>query len=324
MLKISDYSLSFRGSDKRILPVLENVNLRLESGMCLGLAGESGSGKSVLAMSIAGLLPAGLVASRSGSILFENTELTSLSEEKLRNFRGKDIGFVFQEPMTAMNPLMTLKSQIEETLFAHNPSMAAAEADQKVLQALDRAGFSHPETFLHSYPYQLSGGMRQRAMIAMATVMEPKLLIADEPTTAIDAGLQVQLLRELRNRIDQSSLALIFISHDLGVLGSVADMLAIMYCGCLIEYGETRKVIDSPAHPYTADLVSALPRLTREKKLPVPIPGIMPAPDQKPSGCVYVDRCSRADDKCRSVRPVAEKIFDERLVACFYPMTGDQ
>ncbi len=324
MLNITDYSLSFRGSDKRLLPVLENVSLQLAGGRCLGLAGESGSGKSVLAMSIAGLLPAGIVAARSGQIFFENNELTALGEEQFRKLRGREIGFIFQEPMTAMNPLMTLYSQISETLFAHIPGISSAEVDKKVLQALTGAGFSQPEKFLSSYPHQLSGGMRQRAMIAMATVMEPKLLIADEPTTAIDAGLQVQLLRELRSRIDKENLTLIFISHDLGVLSSVADMLAIMYCGCLVEYGEAKKIINRPAHPYAADLVSALPRLTKEKKLPVPIPGFMPAPDQKPTGCVYVDRCSRSKDICRSRRPVPQEVSSEHIVACFFPLAeGD-
>ncbi|HNW11990.1 MAG TPA: ABC transporter ATP-binding protein [Candidatus Rifleibacterium sp.] len=320
MLKIQNFSLQLRATDGRLLPVLENISLEVPAGRCLGIAGESGSGKSVLAMNIAGLFPEAVVSARSGQIEFAGQVLTGADEATWQKFRGRRIGFIFQEPMTAMNPLMTLYEQISETVYAHEPKSARELVDAKVRQALLRAGFSDPDRFLHSYPHQLSGGMRQRAMIAMALVMEPDLIIADEPTTAIDAELQVQLLAELRAQIENEGRTMLFISHDLGVIRAVSDHLAVFYCGCLVENGATSQILASPAHPYTADLVSALPRLIVERKLPVAIPGSLPAPDRKPSGCVYSDRCRFAQEKCRTTRPDSELMPDGRKVACFYPL----
>jgi len=320
VLKIQNFSLQLRATDGRLLPVLENISLEVPAGRCLGIAGESGSGKSVLAMNIAGLFPEAVVSARSGHIEFAGQVLTGADEATWQKFRGRRIGFIFQEPMTAMNPLMTLYEQISETVYAHEPKSARKLVDAKVRQALLRAGFSDPDRFLHSYPHQLSGGMRQRAMIAMALVMEPDLIIADEPTTAIDAELQVQLLAELRAQIENKGRTMLFISHDLGVIRAVSDHLAVFYCGCLVENGATSQILASPAHPYTADLVSALPRLIVERKLPVAIPGSLPAPDRKPSGCVYSDRCRFAQEKCRTTRPDSELMPDGRKVACFYPL----
>lgn len=320
MLRIDDFSLQLKGSDGRTLPVLENVSLQLNQGCCLGVAGESGSGKSVLAMSIAALLPSGAVHSRQGKIEFEGCDMLSARESELQQLRGRKIGFIFQEPMTAMNPLMTLYDQIVETVYAHFPATSRADADKRVMQALERAGFKEPDKFLNSYPHQLSGGMRQRAMIAMALVLEPGLIIADEPTTAIDAALQVQLLARLRQQIEQEQRSMIFISHDLGVIKAVSDQLAVFYAGCLVESGSTRAVLESPAHPYTADLVAALPRLVSERKLPVPIAGTLPAPDKKPAGCVYSDRCRYAREECHKQRPKAREIAPGWQARCLFPL----
>ncbi|HAE39364.1 MAG TPA: peptide ABC transporter ATP-binding protein [Candidatus Riflebacteria bacterium] len=320
MLKIDNFSLQLKGSDGRILPVIEQVSLHVKKGCCLGIAGESGSGKSVLAMSVAALLPRGCVHTRSGTIDFDGCQILTASEAELRHLRGRKVGFIFQEPMTAMNPLMTLYDQIAETVYAHFPASSRADADAKIMLALKRAGFSEPEKFMHSYPHQLSGGMRQRAMIAMALVLEPELIIADEPTTAIDAALQVQLLSELRQQIEQHGRSMIFISHDLGVIRAVSDQLAVFYAGCLVETGITSRILAAPAHPYTADLVSALPRLVNERKLPVSIAGTLPAPDKKPKGCVYSDRCHYAQEACRSQRPALAKLTDDWQVNCFYPL----
>lgn len=320
MLKIDNFSLQLKGSDGRILPVLENVSLRLEPGRCLGIAGESGSGKSVLAMSIAALMPAGAVHARSGEIELDGCQILAAKESELRKLRGRKIGFIFQEPMTAMNPLMTLYDQIAETVYAHFSASTKDDADARVMLALDRAGFNEPARFLHSYPHQLSGGMRQRAMIAMALVLEPELIIADEPTTAIDAALQVQLLAGLRRQIEHDKRSMIFISHDLGVIRAVSDSLAIFYAGCLVESGATTSIIENPAHPYSADLISALPRLVNERKLPVSIEGSLPAPDKKPTGCVYSDRCNYVQEACRKQRPKLRELADGREVACLFPL----
>ncbi|MBU1107576.1 MAG: ABC transporter ATP-binding protein [Candidatus Riflebacteria bacterium] len=324
MLRIDNFSLQLKGSDGRILPVIEQVSLCVAKGSCLGIAGESGSGKSVLAMSIAGLLPTGSVHARSGVIDFDGCQILSASEAELRQLRGRKVGFIFQEPMTAMNPLMTLYDQIVETVYAHFPATSRADADARVMLALDRAGFNEPQKFLHSYPHQLSGGMRQRAMIAMALVLEPELIIADEPTTAIDAALQVQLLSGLRRQIEKDGRSMIFISHDLGVIRAVSDQLAVLYAGCLVESGDAVNILESPAHPYTADLVSALPRLVKERKLPVSIAGVLPAPDKKPAGCVYSDRCHHAQDICREKRPPLQNLSASWQISCFYPLHKGQ
>lgn len=320
MLRVDDFSLQLKGSDGRILPVLEHVSLQLEQGCCLGIAGESGSGKSVMAMSIAALLPSGAVHSRQGKIEFEGCDILSARDSELQQLRGRKIGFIFQEPMTAMNPLMTLYDQIVETVYAHFPANSRADADKRVMLALARAGFKEPEKFLNSYPHQLSGGMRQRAMIAMALVLEPELIVADEPTTAIDAALQVQLLAGLRRQIEQERRSMIFISHDLGVIKAVSDQLAVFYAGCLVESGSTRSVLEAPAHPYTADLVAALPRLVSERKLPVSIAGTLPSPDKKPGGCVYSDRCRYAREECLKQRPESRDIAPGWQVRCLFPL----
>lgn len=324
MLKVDNYSLSLKGSDGRILPVLENISFFLPPGKCLGVAGESGSGKSVLALSVAGLLPNGAVHKTAGRIELANVVISTASEDELRKIRGRQIGFIFQEPMTAMNPLMTVYDQIAETVEAHEPALKKDEVYTRVIRALQRSGFDQPEKFLRSFPHQLSGGMRQRAMIAMALVMEPELVIADEPTTAIDAGLQVQLLAELRSQIENDGRTMIFISHDLGVIRAVSDYLAIFYCGVLVEFGAVSQILGAPAHPYTADLAAALPRLVSERHLPVPIAGNMPAPDARPAGCVYSDRCRYAQEKCRAERPVSIELAEGRKVACFFPLPAGE
>ena len=296
MLKIENYSLTLRGANNESLPVLENISLSIEKGKCLGIAGESGSGKSVLAMSIVGLIPKPSIKNFDGHIFVNNKETTNILEKDLNHIRGKEVGFIFQEPMTAMNPLMKLYEQISEVVYAHESKLNSKEIETKVKKALQRAGFKTPEKFLDAYPHQLSGGMRQRAMIAMALVMEPKLIIADEPTTAIDAELQLELLKELRQLITQDHLSMMFISHDLGVLRNICDDIAILYCGNLIEKGPAKEILSNPKHPYTRDLISALPRLIQENKLPEPIKGNLPSPINKPKGCVYANRCKIATE----------------------------
>ena len=317
MLKIDNYSLVLNGTDGQALPVLENISLQVKKGTCLGIAGESGSGKSVMAMSVVGLIPKASIKSSSGHIFVNGIETTNASENDLNKIRGKDVGFVFQEPMTAMNPLMKLSEQIGEVVYAHSDSISSKAVEKIVISSLLRAGFKEPEKFLDSYPHQLSGGMRQRAMMAMALVMDPKLIIADEPTTAIDAELQIQLLKELRKQIDYNGLSMLFISHDLGVLRSISDDIAVLYCGNLVEVGPAGEILNKPEHPYTADLISALPRLVSERKLPKPIDGSLPSPDNKPIGCVYADRCQKVCDNCWKKRPELREVGDNHFAACW-------
>ena len=218
-----------------------------------------------------------------------------------------------------MNPLMTLYDQVAESVYAHEAKVSKEAVDEKVFNALSRAGFPEPKKFYDSYPHQLSGGMRQRAMLAISLVLEPKLILADEPTTALDAELQVQVIYELRKRLEKDC-SIIFISHDLGVIRNVSDKLAVMYAGNLIEFGSTAAILDNPLHPYTKDLINALPRLVEDKIMPQPIPGTLPAPDKKPVGCVYSDRCRRAQKKCHKIRPELEPIGEGRFVNCFFPL----
>ncbi len=319
LLQIADVSLTLRSSDGRRLPVLEQVSLDLDAGQCLGVAGESGSGKSVLALSVMGLIPRASLEQSSGSILLNGKDLLRLSEEEMRRLRGQELAMVFQEPMSAMNPLLTLEEQVGETVSAHLAGVSAADVRARVIRALQRAGFADPERFLQSYPHQLSGGMRQRAMLAMALVLEPLLLIADEPTTALDAALQVQLLRELRILVREHRHAMMFISHDLGVIRSIADRLAVMYAGLIVECGDAATVLEHPAHPYTAALIRSMPRLVQERRLPQAIPGHLPHPDRKPAGCVFSDRCSRKQESCLRERPPIKHLSGGRQVRCLFP-----
>ena len=316
MLKIENYSLTLNGSNNQSLPVLENINLEIKKGTCLGIAGESGSGKSVMAMSVVGLIPKSSINTVNGHIFVNGIETTYASEKVLNQVRGKQVGFVFQEPMTAMNPLMTLEEQIGEVVYAHEQFVEKKDCRMRVIDALLRAGFKDPEKFLDSYPHQLSGGMRQRAMIAMALVMNPEFIIADEPTTAIDAELQIQLLSELRKQITERGLSMMFISHDLGVLRTISDEIAVLYCGNLIEKGPSQEILENPKHPYTNDLISALPRLVNERKLPQSINGSLPSPNNKPSGCVYSDRCKQVNDDCYKNRPSLKLVGDNHFAAC--------
>lgn len=319
LLEIDSFRLSLIGSEGRPFLVLDDISLVLNRGRCLGIAGESGSGKSVLALCILKLLPHSSIKSQSGTIFFDRIPIHDLDERGLRPIRGNRITMVFQEPMTALNPLLSLSEQIREMVLAHSSSLGRNEVEVRVERALINAGFPDPSRVLDAYPHQLSGGMRQRAMLAMAIVMNPDLIIADEPTTALDAALQVQLLSELRKNVKQMGNSLIFISHDLGVIRSIADDLAILYSGQIMEKGNASEILSSPAHPYTLALIGAMPRLVQEKRLPKPIPGTLPSPDKRPFGCVFSDRCKKARPECCSAVPSLRKVASERFVRCLFP-----
>lgn len=320
LLDITGLELILSGADHQPLPVLQDINLQLAPGECLGIAGESGSGKSILAMALLGLLPKESVKHLGGKVIFDGIPLLELPEHRLRSLRGSRMAMVFQEPMTAMNPLMTLYDQIAEVVEAHEHSLSGKDVRKKVEHALQTAGFSEPEKYWDSYPHQLSGGMKQRAMLGMALVMDPDLVIADEPTTALDAALQIQLLAELRALVKNQGRALIFISHDLGVIRSIADRLVILYAGQIMESGCVADVLERSAHPYTSALVAAMPRLVTEKKLPKAIPGHLPSPDRKSAACVFFDRCRFVQDDCRATRPALSPWGGERMVRCFHPL----
>ncbi len=275
-----------------VRPVNE-VSLRIAEGEAVGLVGESGSGKTMMALAMLGLLP--LSARVSGEAQIESssgrsaTNLTRLNEAEWRAVRGRDIAMVFQEPMTALNPVMRVGAQIEEAVRAHEPKLAKEDLRQRVLESLKRAAVPEPEERAEQFPHQLSGGLRQRAMIAMALAGGPRLLIADEPTTALDVTVQKQILDLLDRLRRELRLGLLFITHDLGVVAQVADRVAVMYAGRIVEEGPVRDVLRAPRHPYTQGLLAASPTLERGKL--APIPGTVPQLTALPPGCAFEPRC---------------------------------
>jgi oligopeptide/dipeptide ABC transporter ATP-binding protein len=282
-----------------VRPVNE-VSLRIAEGEAVGLVGESGSGKTMMALAMMGLLPLGarvkgearIEASERGSA----TDLTRLTETQWRAVRGRDIAMVFQEPMTALNPVMRVGAQIEEAVRAHEPKLANGEVRRRMIESLRRAAVPEPEVRAAQFPHQLSGGLRQRAMIAMALAGGPRLLIADEPTTALDVTVQKQILDLLDRLRRELRLGLLFITHDLGVVAQVADRVAVMYAGRIVEEGPVGEVLRAPRHPYTQGLLAASPTLERGKL--APIPGTVPQLTALPPGCAFEPRCAARVEEC--------------------------
>jgi oligopeptide/dipeptide ABC transporter ATP-binding protein len=300
------------------LPAVRDLNFSIAPGEVLGLVGESGSGKSVTSLAIMRLLPP--QARISGEILFSSggvaRDIASLDDDAMRQLRGSQIAMIFQEPMTALNPVMRVGEQIAEAVLAHN-SMPRKEAWQRAVDAMNEVAIPEPATRAHDYPHQLSGGMRQRIMIAMALVNRPQLLIADEPTTALDVTIQAQilgLLAELRQKFD---LAMLFISHDLAVVSQVADRVAVMYAGCLVELGAKRDIFQAAAHPYTRGLLHAVPDLKIDRNRPLEtIEGSVPALHALPAGCAFEPRCDSRISGCATGLPPLVEVTSGHWARC--------
>jgi len=305
---------------------VNQVSLAIASGECLGLVGESGSGKTMLALALMGLLPAGTRTSGEAWLKgaapapsgekpatpagqqFE-TELVAASEPELRALRGREIAMIFQEPMTALNPVVRVVAQIEEAIRVHEPGLARAEVRRRALDAMERAAIPEPQHRARQYPHRLSGGLRQRVMIAMALAAGPSVLIADEPTTALDVTVQKQILDLLEALRRELRISLLFITHDLGVVAQIAGRVAVMYAGRIVEEGPAGEVLRHPQHPYTQGLLRAAPRLGREKLQA--IPGTVPALDSLPSGCAFAPRCSHRIAKCETRVPDLVRALDD-------------
>jgi peptide/nickel transport system ATP-binding protein len=300
-----------------VRPVNE-VSLRIAAGESLGLVGESGSGKTMLSLALMGLLPAG--ARVSGEVQLETKGasrklLTKLHEEEWRRVRGREIAMIFQEPMTSLNPVMRVGAQIEEAILAHEAGMPREELRRRVRMAMGQASLPEPELRAEQFPHQLSGGLRQRAMMAMALAPQPQLLIADEPTTALDVTVQQQILDLLDRLRRELRLGLLFITHDLGVVAKVAECVAVMYAGRIVEEGPAAKVLREPKHPYTQGLLAASPTLQRKELRP--IPGTVPALTELAKGCAFAARCGYRRDQCEVAVPelrVAEEGHTARCV----------
>jgi len=303
-----------------VRPVNE-VSLRIAAGECAGLVGESGSGKTMLALALMGLLPTG--ARVSGRALLQagsQKELTQLSEPEWRAVRGHEIAMIFQEPMTSLNPVMRIGEQIEEAIRAHEIGLKGEELRSRVLLALRQAAMNEPERRIEQYPHQLSGGLRQRAMIAMALAGRPRLLIADEPTTALDVTVQKEILQLLQKLRRELGLGLLFITHDLGVVAQVADRVAVLYAGRIVEEGPAKEVLLRPAHPYTQGLLAASPRLERGKLKP--IPGSVPQLTALPPGCSFEPRCDLRRAECSSAVPELRAASNQHWARCV--LVGDK
>lgn len=315
LLQVEELSVSFE-SESGTSQVLDQVTFALEEGTTLGLAGESGCGKSVSALSIMRLLPHPYGRIDHGRILFSGADIVSLPPEHLRKIRGNQIAMIFQEPLTALNPVHRVGRQIDEVFRLHRSEMNKPERLEKSIELLRRVGIPEPERRIRSYPHQLSGGMRQRVMIAMALALRPKILIADEPTTALDVTIQAQILELIGDLRKQEGMAVIFITHDMGVIKQMCDRLVVMYAGRVVEQGKAAAIFDSPAHPYTQGLIDSMPRLSSKPKSRLPtIAGRVPSSFDFPVHCRFADRCPYAASQCRRQKPPLLTL-DDRQVRC--------
>ena len=303
ILTVSQLETTFT-TDMGEVKAVDGVSFSVDPGKTLGLVGESGSGKSVTALSITQLLPRPSARISGGSIIFEGQELVGASPETLQNIRGGGIATIFQEPMTALNPVKTIGSQVLEAILRNKVGLTKAKAYDLGIEWLERVGISDPSQRWKEYPHQLSGGMRQRVMIAMALAGEPRLLIADEPTTALDVTIQAQILDLLRSLQKEFQVAMLFITHDLGVVANLCDHVAVMYAGEIIEAASVRSIFHNPGHPYTQGLIGAIPKLDGVRKTRLAtITGMVPALGQMPRGCRFSNRCEFAKDLCRESSP---------------------
>jgi peptide/nickel transport system ATP-binding protein len=312
MLSVENLSVTLPVPGGR-LAILENVSFGLDAGDSLGIVGESGSGKSVLALALMGLLPDG--ARCSGHIRFEGEDLLTLPEAQMCRRRGRRMAMIFQEPMTALNPSMTLGNQIAEAVLWHEGGSRSA-ARGRALDLLERVGLPHAARRMDSYPHEISGGQRQRVGIAIALACRPALLIADEPTTALDVTVQAQILRLLKELAAAEGMALILISHDLGVVAQTTRRTLVLYAGAVVENGPTAGLFTRPYHPYLAGLLAAMPRHGTGGGRLMTIPGRVPAPGQRPEGCRFRDRCSHAVAECAAAGHLLP-LKDDRATACF-------
>ena len=320
LLEIENLSVEFP-SRSSVLHAVEGVSLSLDAGDVLGIVGESGSGKSVTMMALMGLVPyPGRVT--ASKMRFDGHDLLGLSTKERNRLTGKDVAMIFQEPTTSLNPCFSVGFQLAETLRVHL-GMDSKAAKRRSIELLEQVGISDPETRLKAYPHQLSGGMNQRVMIAMAIACNPKLLIADEPTTALDVTIQAQILDLLRSLQRERGMALVLITHNMGVVSDMAQRVAVMYAGQIMEQQPAQDLFQRPRHPYTEALMAALPERSDGSARLATIPGMVPGLYDRPTGCLFAPRCSYADDDCRGQRPGLVKGL-EAAVRCHHPLSMTQ
>ena len=320
LLEVDDLHTFFK-TKKGIVKAVNGVSYRVEAGKTLGIVGESGSGKSVSAMSILKLLD-GNGYIDSGTITFKGRNLAECTINDMYQIRGNEISVIFQEPMTSLNPVYTIEKQLNEVYLTHQ-KITKKEASEKSLEMLKAVKIPNPESVMKQFPHQLSGGMRQRVMIAMALACEPSLLIADEPTTALDVTIQAQILKLMNELKKEKGTSILFITHDLGVINQMADEVAVMYCGQVVEMCKARTIFAKEttcSHPYTEGLMTSIPRLDTPVGARLEaIPGAVPHPLNLPKGCKFAPRCKYATEKCMNEEPKLELAEDNHLIRCFYP-----
>jgi oligopeptide transport system ATP-binding protein len=325
LLEVEDLRVTF-GSGDRTVHAVNGISYTLEPGETLGVVGESGCGKSVSSLALMRLLPKPAARITSGRITFEGDPILELSEEQLRAMRGDRMAMIFQDPMTSLNPVLTIERQLTEMLEAHRKLKHRAAVDRAV-ELLEMVGIPAARRRLKDYPHQFSGGMRQRVMIAIALACDPQLLIADEPTTALDVTIQAQILDLMRTMVSERGTALILITHDLGVVAGMAQRINVMYAGHIVERAPTEELYGRPRHPYTVGLLTSIPRLDEDRGELLPIQGQPPDLSRPIPGCPFVDRGFNAGDRCREEMPPlapAPSAPEDHLVACWYPAEGER
>lgn len=316
ILEINELETSFFSDDGKIAAV-DHVNFDLHEGEILAIVGESGCGKSVTSLSIMGLVPSPPGKITNGEILLEGKDISKFSEKEMRKIRGNDIAMIFQEPMTSLNPLFTIGNQISEAILIHNKSWSKKQVRERAVEMLRLVGLPRAEELLNEYPHQLSGGMRQRVMIAMALVCNPKVLIADEPTTALDVTIQAQILKLIRELNDKFNTAVLMITHDLGVVAETCQRVIVMYAGQVVEEATVQEIFKNPKHPYTKGLIQSVPDMRYKKESLYSIPGNVPKPGSVKVGCRFAQRCEFATDRCLTENPALYELSSSHKSRCF-------
>ena len=314
VLTVENLVTSFKIAGREVNAV-DHCSFNVQKGKTLGIVGESGCGKSVTSLSIMRLIPTPPGHIKSGKILFENKNLIEIPEKEMRSIRGNKISMIFQGPMTSLNPVYTIGNQIAEVFLLHK-KVNKKEARELSIEMLKQVRIPSPEKRIDDYPHQLSGGMRQRVMIAIALACKPTLLIADEPTTALDVTIQAQILALMNNLQQENGMSTILITHDLGVVAETCDDVVVMYAGKIVEKASTKEIFTNPKHPYTIGLLNSIPRLGEKKNRLNTIPGIVPSLAKLPIGCRFQDRCSLASEECKLSEPILKEISNGKFVAC--------
>ncbi len=323
LLEVKNLSVNFK-TDLGDFPAVDQISFSIDEGQTLGLVGESGCGKSVTSLALLRLIQRpGYIS--NGTVLWKGQNLQDINDEAMRKIRGKEISMIFQEPMTALNPVFTVGFQIEEVIALHEPDRSSQSRRDRVLELLNLVGIPSPQSRMDDYPHQLSGGMRQRIMIAMALACRPKLLIADEPTTALDVTIQAQILELLKSLQKEIGMSILLITHDLGVVAETCDRVAVMYAGKIIEEGSVLDIFNQTSHPYTRGLLDSIPFFQEQKQALKTIPGLVPSLSDRKKGCSFNDRCFASQPLCKESTPELLSLQSQKhLVACHFPLKGNR